>query len=66
MSEPQQLELLDWLAASSQLAFSGGCLTRDKFHPLHLTRVDPSCNMRRLHSLALATSLFGEAGVARH
>jgi hypothetical protein len=33
MSEPQQLELLDWLAASSQLAFSGGCLTRDKLHP---------------------------------
>ena len=34
--------------------------------PVHLTRVDPSCNMRRFYSLALATSLFGECGVIRH
>ena len=34
--------------------------------PVHLTRVDPSCNMRRFYSLALATSLFGECGVVRH
>ena len=30
-----------------------------------LTRVDPSCNIRRFYSVALATSLFGQVGVVR-
>ena len=30
-----------------------------------LTRVDPSCNIRRLYSVALSTSLFGQVGVVR-
>ncbi len=70
MKEPEQLDLLDWLAAqppgpapdapaleSASSANSPG--------PVFLTRVDPSCNMRRFYSLALATSLFGEWGVRR-
>jgi len=72
MSEPEQLDLLDWLAArpsgppptARELvpAFAG---QSPDPAPVFLTRVDPCCNMRRFYSLALAISLFGECGVVR-
>ena len=72
MSEPEQLDLLDWLAAlppiaplaAPELAPAPTDQSPDPA-PILLTRVDPSCNMRRFYSLALATSLFGECGVVR-
>ena len=71
MSEPEQLDLLDWLAAQAPCPSPAApelapASTAERADPLPLTRVDPSCNMRRFYSLALATSLFGEAGVVRH
>ena len=71
MSEPEQLDLLDWLAAqppcppptSHELT---PAVIAPGSDPVHLTRVDPSCNMHRFYSLVLATSLFGECGVVRH
>ena len=73
MKEPEQLDLLDWLAAqppgpppaAPELA-PGSSAHGPGLLPVLLTRVDPSCNMRRFYSLALATSLFGECGVVRH
>ena len=74
MSEPEQLDLLDWLAAlppnlpptAPELAPAFPGRSPDPSpSPVHLTRVDLSCNMRRFYSLALATSLFGEWGVRR-
>lgn len=72
MSEPEQLDLLDWLAAlppsppsvASELApvFASPSHGPDS---IFLTRVDPSCNMRRFYSVTLAVSLFGERGVVR-
>ena len=64
MSEPEQLDLLDWLAAQPPgPAPAAPCLEVVDLpintEPLLLTRVDPSCNMRRFYSVALATSLFG-------
>ncbi len=72
MSEPEQLDLLNWLAAlppsppptAPELVPAVAGQSPDPA-PVFLTRVDPSCNMRRFYSLALATSLFGECGVAR-
>ena len=73
MSEPEQLDLLDWLAAlppccpaaaPTEAASPAASATPDPA-PVHLTRVDPSCNMRRFYGLAFATSLFGEHGVMR-
>ena len=72
MKEPEQLDLLDWLSAQPPsppsaapgLAPTFNARTPDP-DPVHLTRVDPSCNMRRFYSVALATSLFGECGVTR-
>ncbi|TNC45234.1 WGR domain-containing protein [Rubellimicrobium rubrum] len=71
MSEPEQLDLLDWLATQPPLPVPtlpepAPVLATPDPAPLHLTRVDPSCNMRRFYSLALSTSLFGECGVVRH
>lgn len=63
MKEPEQLDLLDWLAAQPPIP-APALATPDQV-PLHLTRIDSSCNMRRFYSLALATSLFGECGVMR-
>ena len=70
MSEPEQLDLLDWLAAQPPCSSPAApelapASTAERPNPVHLTRVDPSCNMRRFYSLALATSLFGECGVVR-
>lgn len=72
MSEPEQLDLLDWLAAllpgpppaAPEPALAFASQSPDPAS-IHLTRVDPSCSMRRFYSLALATSLFGECGVMR-
>jgi predicted DNA-binding WGR domain protein len=68
--EPEQLDLLDWLAA--QPPGPGPIRPAPAPRPdpaisapLLLTRVESSCNMRRFYSLALVTSLFGEHGVAR-
>ena len=72
MSDPEQLDLLDWLAAQ----LSGPPPTAPGPAPafagqgpnpalIVLTRVDASCNMPRFYSLALAASLFGECGVVR-
>jgi hypothetical protein len=69
--EPLQLDLLAWLAAQApgpapaMSSFEIGPAPADT-GPVLLTRVDPSCNMRRFYSVALATSLFGETGVVRH
>ena len=68
--EPVQLDLLDWLAGhASEPALAVPSLQPSNppadTGPLLLTRVDPSCNMCRFYSMALATSLFGEAGVVR-
>ncbi|MBP1807606.1 WGR domain-containing protein [Rubellimicrobium aerolatum] len=68
--EPEQLDLLDWLAAQppGPAPILPAPMPRPDPAgpaPLLLTRVDPACNMRRFYSLALVTSLFGEAGVAR-
>lgn len=69
--EPEQLDLLDWLAAQPSCpapAVPGRAAlapTREEDAPVLLTRVDPSCNMRRFYSLALVQSLWGEHGVAR-
>ncbi|TNC46697.1 WGR domain-containing protein [Rubellimicrobium rubrum] len=72
MREPEQLDLLDWLAALPPIAASAApqlapspTSKGSEPSPVHLTRVDPSCNMRRFYSLALTTSLFGECGVTR-
>ncbi len=67
-SAPEQLDLLDWLAArppepTPVLPQPDPVPTATG--PVLLSRVDPSCNMRRFYSLALATSLFGEHGVVR-
>ena len=66
---PVQLDLLDWLAvqASCPTAAEPSLVppAPDGIGPVLLTRVDPSCNMRRFYSVALATSLFGECGVVR-
>jgi predicted DNA-binding WGR domain protein len=72
VSEPEQLDLLEWLAAqppgpsptAPELAPAFAGQSADSVS-VHLTRVDPSCNMRRFYSLALAVSLFGECGVVR-
>ncbi len=71
MREPEQLDLLDWLAAqppSPPLSTTAveAVSPATGAGPVHLTRVDPSCNMHRFYSLALAVSLFGECGVVRH
>lgn len=73
MSEPEQLDLLNWLAAQRPSpsvcppveSASPPTHTTSALAPVHLTRVDPACNMRRFYSLALAMSLFGEKGVER-
>jgi predicted DNA-binding WGR domain protein len=70
MSEPEQLDLLDWLAAQPPSSPPAApelppVHAAQSLDPVFLTRVDPSCNMRRFYSLALATSLFGECGVLR-
>ena len=72
MSEPEQLDLLDWLgalppiapSAAPELAPAPPDQSPDPA-PVLLTRVDPSCNMRRFCSVALVVSLFGECGVVR-
>ncbi|MBP1807664.1 WGR domain-containing protein [Rubellimicrobium aerolatum] len=75
MSGPEQLDLLDWLtaqpaepplAASALHLYVGLTASPAAPAPVLLTRVDPSCNMRRLSGLALAQSLWGEAGVVCH
>ena len=73
MSEPEQLDLLDWLAALPPYSpaaapvepVSLGSGTPPDPAPVHLTRVDTTCNLRRFYGLAYATSLFGEHGVVR-
>ncbi len=70
MSEPKQLDLLDWLAAQPPgpppaTRESATVAQSPEADPVHLTRVDPSCNMRRFYSLTLAVSLWGEHGVVR-
>lgn len=70
MKEPEQLDLLDWLAAQPPIPAPAApepapaLATPDRV-PLHLTHIDSSCNMRRFYSLALVTSLWGESGVVR-
>lgn len=71
--EPEQLDLLDWLAAQEAREavpqsdpMSALASTEEQPAPVLLTRVDPSCNMRRFYSVALAQSLWGECGVVRH
>ena len=72
MSDPEQLDLLDWLAAQPLDPAPGVPAVEPAFTPtspvapVHLTRVDSSCNMRRFYSVALTTSLFGERGVMRN
>ena len=77
MAAPEQLDLLDWLAA--QVATSGAAsspVAQDVLHscddqaqaelpPVLLTRVDASRNMRRFYGLGLVRSLWGEVGLAR-
>ena len=68
--EPEQLDLLDWLAAQPPgpapvVSMPAPLPDPASPGPLLLTRVDPSCNMCRFYSLALVQSLFGEHGVAR-
>lgn len=72
--EPEQLDLLDWIAAQEPgpapgppqpikapaLTGPGG-----ETDSVLLTRVDPGCNMRRFYGLTLVRSLWGEQGVAR-
>jgi predicted DNA-binding WGR domain protein len=70
MSKPEQLDLLDWLAAQPpcpppDTPAVEAVSPATSATSVHLTRVDPSCNMSRFYSLALATSLFGECGVVR-
>ena len=70
MSEPEQLDLLDWLAAQPPCPAPiapevASVPAATSPAPSVLTRVDHSCNMRRFYSLALATSLFGECGLVR-
>ena len=70
MSEPEQLDLLDWLAAQPPCPCPTTLVPERPWSgsepiPVLLTRVDPSCNTRRFYSFALATSLFGEWGVRR-
>ena len=70
MSDPVQLDLLDWLAALPPEPLPVvpepmlGLATPDQF-PVLLTRVDPTHNMHRFYCLVLTQSLFGEAGVVR-
>ena len=71
MKEPEQLNLLDWLAMQPPARVPAAPDARPAHtvtdpDPVLLTRVDPSCNMRRFYNLALATSLFGACGVVRH
>ena len=63
---PQQLDLLDWLAAQEpspvlEPAFVLAQLgpAPAEATPMHLTRVDLSCNMRRFYGLELVISLWG-------
>ena len=71
MSEPEQLDLLDWLATqpprpapvAPEAASAPAPTSPD---PVLLTRVNPSCNMHRFYSVALAVGLFGDYGVVRH
>ncbi len=71
MSKPEQPDLLDWLAAQPPCPapptsnLPAVALAVPDLRPVHLTRVDPACNMSRFYSLALSTSLFGECGVVR-
>ena len=70
MSEPEQLDLLDWLAAQPPCPppaapEPAAVVTSQSPDRVLLTRVDPSCNMRRFYSVALAVSIFGECGVVR-
>jgi predicted DNA-binding WGR domain protein len=66
---PVQLDLLDWLVAQAPCPAAAEPLplppAPDGTGSVLLIRVDPSCNMRRFYSVALATSLFGECGVVR-
>jgi len=68
--ERVQLDLIDWLEAQA-LGPAPVDPSLQAEHPaanigpVLLTRVDPSRNMRRFYSAALATSLFGEVGVVR-
>ena len=68
--EPVQLDLIDWLEAQAlgpapvNPSLQAGHPAAN-IGPVLLTRVDPSRNMRRFYSVALATSLFGEVGVLR-
>ena len=68
-SGPVQLDLLDWLATQAPCPPPAEPVppppALHSTGPVLLTRVDPSCNMRRFYSVALATSLFGECGVVR-
>ena len=68
--EPEQLDLLDWIAAQEPKPLlesppHGKASASAELTTLRFTRVDPSCNMHRFYSLALVTSLFGDHGVAR-
>lgn len=75
--EPEQLDLLDWIAAQEARATPALPQSdklpptpsladaRGELAPVLLTRVDPACNMRRFYDLALARSLWGEWGVMR-
>jgi len=66
--EPVQLDLLEWLASQGPCPAPADLspdLPASDSTPMLLTRVDPSCNMRRFYSVTLATSLFGECGVVR-
>lgn len=68
--ESAQLDLLDWLAAQAPSPAPAIPILEPKAAPtspgpMLLTRVAPTCNMRRFYSVALAVSLFGEIGVVR-
>lgn len=71
MSKAEQLDLLDWLAAQPPSPPPAApepapvVTAQQGPDPVLLTRVDPSCNMRRFYSVVLALSLFGECGVVR-
>lgn len=70
MSEPVQLDLLDWLAAEppgpTPAAYEPvATVNSPEPDRVHLTCVDLACNMRRFYSLAFAQSLWGEHGVVR-
>ena len=71
--EPEQLDLLDWLAAQEAREavpqsdpMSALASTEEQPAPVLLTRVDPSCNMRRLYRIRTAGDGLWRATAVRN